>query len=759
MFSRSLISSAAFLMSVLVVPAMASTSQPRTGSAAGGAIPAALMPVVYQALEKHARVDYSIGDDGCSTIPQQRFKACFDKHGAHFQSAGTRLLTLHLAAWGRGSSLRPISEQRPTFSADQVTYAHGRLSEWWRVLPVGFEQGFTITKPVKGKGALTLVLSAGRSTSARNGSLAWGKLRYGNLAVTDANGDRVPARLSHRGNRVLISIQDKNARYPLTVDPLVWIEQQVTAGDNSFAANFGTGLAISGNLAIVGAPYAGFNNNTNQGAAYIFTRSKGAWTEAQELKESSGATDDFFGDSVAIDGTTILVGADGDTVNGAQYQGAVYVYTETNGTWSETQKVTAGDGIGGDYYGTPISASGNTVMIGAWSATINGKYSQGAVYVYNVSNGVLNLTQKLVASDGVANDNFGDTISLSNGTALIGAFGYNHLQGKAYLFSDSTGTWTQAQELTASDGAQGDRFGVSSALSPSTALIGASFATIGSNAAQGAAYIFTKSGGVWSQSQKLTASDGTANLHFGSDVALSGGNALIGAFGNSQTTGAGYLFTDGNGTWNQADKIQASGGMAGDSFGIDLAFDGSDALIGAPTFTIAGDNQRGSAFFYTAADLGLSDHTAATVVQGNTYSEQIVTTNSASTTSPPVALSIAVPVGTSFVSANASQGSCSLSSATVHCTIGQIPGNGGNESADVTLKASGTAGSTIDNVADVSLASPGLSTTSPTAITAQSSGGGGSSGGGNSGSGGGGGTGLPALLALALLAGFARRRR
>src|SRR5689334_9231823 len=123
--------------------------------------------------------------------------------------------------------------------------------------------------------------------------------------------------------------------------------------------------------------------------------------------------------------------------------------------------------------------------------------------------------QKVTASDGTTNSYFGSAAALNGSTALIGADGDNSFQGAAYLFTNSNGSWSQGQKLTASDGLAGDEFGYRVALADDILLVGAFTATVGGVASQGAAYVFTQSNGTWSESQKLTASDGGLFDNFG----------------------------------------------------------------------------------------------------------------------------------------------------------------------------------------------------------------------------------------------------
>jgi len=385
-------------------------------------------------------------------------------------------------------------------------------------------------------------------------------------------------------------------------NPLVWLEQKVTASDGTANSYFGSAAALNGSTALIGAD----GDNSFQGAAYLFTKSNGSWSEGQKLTASDGLPGDEFGYRVVLADNTLLVGAFTATVGGVVSQGAAYVFTQSDGTWSESQKLTASDGALFDNFGASVALDGSTLVVGANGATVGGNAAQGAVYVFTESNGTWTQTQKLTANDGAAYDNFGLSVALKGSTILVGspraAIGANAGQGALYVFTESNGTWSQTQKLTASDGATNDSFGESVALDGSTALIGAYNATINGHTWQGAAYIFTESNGSWSEGQRLTASDGTAGANFGNAVALNGSTALIGADastvrGNTYQ-GKAYLFTESGGNWSQSDMFIASDGAVDDYFGAALAWDGVTALISTPHPTIGGNTWQGAAYFY-----------------------------------------------------------------------------------------------------------------------------------------------------------------
>ena len=721
--SLSLRTTVLLLAAAASIPALAGTSSAaatRPGnhaSSATASLPAGLRAALYKALAKDSAATYRVAANGCAALPGQTLEACFGERGARFQG-GSSPLALHLSAYGRADDLSPVASVQPTIRGNQVSYAHGNLTEWWRVLPVGFEQGFTIAKRPRGRGELQLALAATANPSEHGNTLGWGALRYGKLVVTDANDQVVPARLEHRGGRVLIAVNDAHAAYPLTVDPMVWLEQKVFESTGAALDQFGFSVSVDGTTAFVGTPQATVNGNADQGAVYVFDESNGVWTQTQRLTASGGAPYDSFGTSVAFDGTTAVVGAPDATANGNAYEGAAYVFTESGGTWTQAQELVSSDGQSFDFFGHSVAVEGTMALVGADDATVGGNGAQGAVYAFAESGGTWSQAQKLTASNGSASDIFGYSIALDGSTALIGAYAANGYQGAVYVFDESGGTWSQTQELTASDGAANDYFGYSVALNGTTALVGAWGTPVNGNDMQGTAYVFDESGGTWSQTQELTASDGAAFDEFGYAAALNGSTALVSAFGVDSSEGAVYRFDNSGGTWTQTRKLQGSDSAAYDEFGSALSFRGTTALVGAWGATINGNSGQGAAYFYGSSDLGLAVSAPGSVGQGSDYVSQAIATNSSSAASPAVALAMPVPAAASFVSASASQGSCSESGGVVDCAFGPLAGNGGSATANVTLKATGSSGSTIENTASVTKAVPPLTASAATTISA-----------------------------------------
>ncbi len=340
---------------------------------------------------------------------------------------------------------------------------------------------------------------------------------------------------------------------------------KLTASDGAGGDGFGTSVAISGDTIVVGCgcPRGNPMLPVPGGAAYVFTESVGGWangTETAKLTASDGAAGDGFGFAVAISGDVIVVGAGGD-----DGRGSAYVFAEPAGGWAggtETAKLTASDGAGGDFFGTSVAISGDTIVVGAWSddlaSGIMAPRDHGSAYVFNEPIGgwaTGTQTAKLSASDAVPNGMFGRAVAISGDTIAVGAIGAPVSvadpgdPGSAYVFTEPSGGWasgTERAKLTASDRARGDRFSASLAIGDTTIVVGAP-GDDGSSADQGSAYAFTEAVGGWvnaTETTKLNTSDAEAR-GFGRSVAVSGETIAAGAgnnLGPGFKDGAAYVF-------------------------------------------------------------------------------------------------------------------------------------------------------------------------------------------------------------------------
>ena len=320
--------------------------------------------------------------------------------------------------------------------------------------------------------------------------------------------------------------------------------QKLLTSDGVVQDYFGCSVAISadGLTVIVGA-FSGGDEGSGTGATYVFTKqANGSYLQTQKLLASDGTFGDAFGNSVAVsgDGSTIVVSANCDDDKGVD-SGSVYIFTkQTDGSYLETQKLLASDGEGGDGFGyrVAVSADGMTVVTSAFKDSVKNA-DAGIAYVFiKQANGSYIETQKLMTSDKVTDYQLSYSVAISGDglTIVVGV----HLDddkgsnsGSVYIFTkQSNGSYLQTQKLLASDGAAGDVFGISVAVSEngSTVVIGA-YGDDDKDTDSGSAYIFTKqSDGSYLQTQKLVASDGAASEHFGGSVAVSNISVVIGAY-------------------------------------------------------------------------------------------------------------------------------------------------------------------------------------------------------------------------------------
>ena len=270
-----------------------------------------------------------------------------------------------------------------------------------------------------------------------------------------------------------------------------WVQQaKLTASDGAEYDSFGISVAIYGDTAVIGADYDD-DNGPDSGSAYVFIRSGSSWVQQAKLTASDGASGDCFGVSVALDGDTAVIGVRYDDDKGSN-SGSAYVFIRSSSSWTEQAKLTASDGASEDFFGYSVAVDGDTAVIGTFGDDDNGSKS-GSAYVF-IRSGISWVQQaKLTASDGAASDYFGNSVAVDGDIAVIGALydDDNGLDsGSAYVFIRTGSSWVQQAKLTAPDGTYSDSFGYSVAVDGDTAaVIGVRYDDdMGDNS--GSAYVF-----------------------------------------------------------------------------------------------------------------------------------------------------------------------------------------------------------------------------------------------------------------------------
>ena len=353
---------------------------------------------------------------------------------------------------------------------------------------------------------------------------------------------------------------------------------------NIGAANQGSSVAISadGNTAIVG----GYFDNTAQGAAWIYTRSGSTWTQQGNKLVGTGKTDyPRQGSSVAIsaDGNTVIVG--GYTDNNSQ--GAVWIFTRSGSSWTQQGTKLVGTGYSGQANqgsSVALSADGNTAIVGG-----NGdNYNVGAAWVFIRSGGSWSQQgNKLVGSGYSGQANQGSSVALSadGNTAIVGGYYDNSGNGAAWVFTRSGSSWSQqGSKLVGSGGSAYASQGTSVALSAdgNTAIVGGYW----DNSGQGAVWVWTRSGGSWSQQgNKLVGSGNTGSAGQGISVSLSadGNTAIVGGSVDNSNQGATWVYTRSGSIWSQQGSKLVGTGNAGYAYqgvSVSLSADGNTVIVG-----------------------------------------------------------------------------------------------------------------------------------------------------------------------------------
>ena len=409
---------------------------------------------------------------------------------------------MSLLAYGYAGSMQVPEDARLVAEGNRLEYRRGALVEWYVNDGNGLEQGFSLEeRPLEG-GVGDLVIELGLEGSLEpywleeeqaiqfEDAEGHSILRYSGLLAWDATGEMLPVQMVQLDKKWNLRVDDREAVYPITIDPVITNESaKLLPDDGAVGDQFGHSVALSGDTAVVGARRDD-DNGIISGSAYVFVRSGTSWAQEAKLSPVDGAAGDQFGRSVAISGDTAVVGAHGDDDNGSD-SGSAYVFVRSGTSWAQEAKLSPVDGAAGDRFGRSVALSGDTAVVGAFRDGDNGN-SSGSAYVFVRSGTSWAQEAKLLPDDGAAGDRFGISVALSGDTAVVGApedddNGSN--SGSAYVFVRSGTSWAQEAKLLPVDGAAGDRFGRSVALSGDTAVVGAHL-NDDKGSRSGSAYVF-----------------------------------------------------------------------------------------------------------------------------------------------------------------------------------------------------------------------------------------------------------------------------
>lgn len=504
-------------------------------------------------------------------------------------------LSLRLAGVGRGDSRAAPSAVAPVLRDGAAWYDRPTVSSWYRNGPLGLQQGFVVHQAPEGEASAELTLEVAlagdyRAEADGRGARLSGPtpLEYRDLHAWDADGKPLVATMEVGGQAIVLHVADHGAAYPVTIDPLVAVRiVKLVAGDGAPNDEFGFAVAVSGTVAVVGA-WRDDAGGILSGSAYVFERRPGeGWQQTAKLMADDGALYDNFGRTVAVSGDVALVGAFQDD-SPAGNAGSAYIFErDAQGVWSQTAKLTAADAASRKYFGKAVALRGDVALISATGDTELGGAS-GSTYVFERdAAGVWGQTAKLTASDGAQGDIFGVAVALGEDMAIIGAYQNDdggRDSGSAYIFERRRRGWREIAKLTADDAGRDDNFGRAVAVNGDVALIGAPRDAENGDWS-GSAYVFERgAAGAWQQTVKLLADDGAAGDSFGTSLAVRQDLVLVGAYLDDdlgRESGSVYLFERDAGGWVQARKLTADDGAAEAGFGSSMALDGDTVVVGS----------------------------------------------------------------------------------------------------------------------------------------------------------------------------------
>ena len=382
--------------------------------------------------------------------------------------------------------------------------------------------------------------------------------------------------------------------------PVIYEDFKLVPSDGGAYEYFGRSVSISGNTAIVGA-YCDNDNGIWSGSAYIYHFDGIGWIEEAKLVPSDGAAYDCFGFSVSISGDTAIVGARWDDDAGID-AGSAYIYELVGGVWEET-KIIPSDGSG-DCFGWSVSISGDTAIVGSPYGDA-GVPNCGSAYIYKFD-GIEWINTGLFASDRAANDCFGWSVSISGDTAIVGSpFDDDNKtnSGSAYIYQFNGKQWIEEPKLHASDGTSSDYFGQSVSISGDTAIVGAKYHDDNSKSS-GSAYIYRSDGSAWFEEAELLAKDWASSDLFGFSVAIDNNTAIVGTClhdDEGYNSGSAFIYRFDGSTWIEEAKLLASDVESSDWLGWSVSIYEDTVIVGA-----GGDDDNGaysgSAYTFNVAD-------------------------------------------------------------------------------------------------------------------------------------------------------------
>ena len=386
--------------------------------------------------------------------------------------------------------------------------------------------------------------------------------------------------------------------------------EELVAHDAAEDAEYGVALAMSGDVALVGARSENCSAGARCGTAYVYRWDGVTWNLEEKLIADQPGELDFFGNTVALRQDVAVVGSAFDDVGLDVNVGTSSVFRYNGVNWINEQTLEANDASADDRFGTAVSIGNDVILVGARNENnTSANDGTGAAYMFAFDGDSWNQTHKLTASDAAPFAEFGASAVISDGVAMVGSPGTSCPAGfecgTVYIYEFDGVNWPEVQKLEPADRVEGDNFGFSMAIDQDTLLVGSPFAPCEAGGLCGAIYVYERLGGTWIQTGKIKAFDADALDFFGASVAIKGPTALVGAYADdclgALNCGTAYVLRRSDSEWFVDAKLGDASLLAVDHFGWAVALSDTLAMIGARLRDSLSLNNSGAVFSYAVA--------------------------------------------------------------------------------------------------------------------------------------------------------------
>lgn len=546
-------------------------------------------------------------DDTAYHIVEERayaagLSATFGDSAPTFQTEAGVQFSLALSALNG----QPVSLAQTTAHLNRFEYQYDGLTEWYVAGPLGFQHGFTLKhRPAAGDAdglTLSLNIVGVRPEQSGDGALVLhdlkgrGAVDYGGLLAWDADGTPLEIRfVLGENHQVALWVDDSAARYPITIDPYIQ-QRKLNASDAATGDQYGFSVAISGDTAIVGAPQDDYLTFTNGGSVYVYVRTftggLGTWAQQAKLTPTTSANNLKFGRAVALSGDTAVIGSD----TGA------YVFTRSGTVWTQQTLLAGGDALPSDHFGMSVALNGSTLILSAPYHDTS-EVDAGAAYVFTGGGASWTQQAKLTSPSASASGLFGVAVDLSGDLAVVGEPGSDVSgadSGAVHTFTRSAGVWSNSQTLTGTGLTAGDGLGSSVATDGTLIVAGAPTRDHNSQPDSGAAFLYTYSVSSFAFTQIFSAAGSASGDRAGAAVDVQGRRVVVGLpnadVSSFADAGAVVVYGFTGTAWAEETRRTASDSAVDDKFGIAVALDTYTYVIGAELGNASGATDSGAAY-------------------------------------------------------------------------------------------------------------------------------------------------------------------